>query len=323
MNEVKTLNGLMKHLRDKHNISIGNSSQKQKLRNIGYYHGFKGYRYILTPNNKIQYRDFEEIMAINNFDMKLKTLFYPKIMFIETALKNYVLEVITEESGSSSVGKIYETLLTDYKSCSIGSRNYKEKMKKRLEIRNTIYKTLAFNYSKGVKTVTHFYDTEKSVPIWAVFENINLGDFGNFVSCLNSDCRRKIECLLGINIALDSGFKLLERIVFILKDLRNAIAHNNVIFDTRFKRSNSAIQITNYIESEVNINNVLFTSIVDYVILVAIVLKLMKVSKREINKFILEFEQIQDDFYKSNPNIYISLIPTDTNNKVINLKNFI
>lgn len=323
MTEVKALNGLMKHLRDDHNISIEGSLQKQKLRNIGYYHGFKGYRYISTPNNRIQYRDFEEIIAVNNFDMKLKTLFYPKIMFIETALKNYVLEVIIKESKSSSVGKIYETLLTDYKSCNVGSKNYKEKMKKRLEIRNTIYKTLAFNYSKGVKTVTHFYDSEKSVPIWAVFENINLGDFGNFVSCLNSDCRRKIESLLGINIGLDSGFKLLERIIFILKDLRNAIAHNNVIFDTRFKRSNSASQITSYISSAVHINNVSFNSIVDYVVLVGIVLKLMKVSKREINKFILEFQQILDDFYKSNPNIYISLIPTDTNNKITNLKSFI
>lgn len=38
----KTLNSLMKHLRES-GIAIGGSSQKRKLKNIGYYHGYKGY----------------------------------------------------------------------------------------------------------------------------------------------------------------------------------------------------------------------------------------------------------------------------------------
>lgn len=32
--KVKSIDGLMKHLRDTHHIAIGGSSQKQKLRNI-------------------------------------------------------------------------------------------------------------------------------------------------------------------------------------------------------------------------------------------------------------------------------------------------
>ena len=46
ISNVKTLDGFMKHLRDVHNISINGSSDKQKLKTIGYYHGYKGYRYI-------------------------------------------------------------------------------------------------------------------------------------------------------------------------------------------------------------------------------------------------------------------------------------
>lgn len=42
--KVKSIDGLMRHLRDTHNIDIKGSIQKQKLRNIGYYHGYKGYR---------------------------------------------------------------------------------------------------------------------------------------------------------------------------------------------------------------------------------------------------------------------------------------
>ena len=44
-NKPKSVNALMKYLRDDKLISIQGSSDKQKLLNIGYYHGYKGYRY--------------------------------------------------------------------------------------------------------------------------------------------------------------------------------------------------------------------------------------------------------------------------------------
>ncbi|MDU4142746.1 Abi family protein [Clostridium sp.] len=323
MGNTKTLNGLMKHLRDKHNINIGKSSQKQKLRNIGYYHGFKGYRYITNPNNKIQYTDFEEILSVNEFDMELKALLYPKIMFIETALKSHVLEIVTVKANSSSFAEIYEKLLTEYKNYKTGSSNYKSKMKKRLDLRSTIYKTLSFDYSKDTKVVSHFYENEKNVPIWAIFECINLGDFGNFISCLDGDCRREIEMLLSFNIANDSNYKLLERIVFALKDLRNSIAHNNIIFDTRFRKSNISGSVSSYLSNETGIVNITFNNIVDYIILVTYILKSLCVPKREINKFINEFDIILERIYSKVPNIYSSVLPTETKNKLLKLKNFL
>ena len=35
-------NSLMAHLRNECGISIGGSTEKRKLQNIGYYHGYKG-----------------------------------------------------------------------------------------------------------------------------------------------------------------------------------------------------------------------------------------------------------------------------------------
>lgn len=40
--KVKTTNALMKYLREQQNISIDGSKDKRNLRNIGYYHGYKG-----------------------------------------------------------------------------------------------------------------------------------------------------------------------------------------------------------------------------------------------------------------------------------------
>ena len=92
--EVKSIDSLMSYLRNNYNIEISGSKHKRKLRNIGYYHGYKGYRFINKPSQRIIFTKFDEILAINKLDFDLKALFYPQVMFIETALKNYVLEVV-------------------------------------------------------------------------------------------------------------------------------------------------------------------------------------------------------------------------------------
>lgn len=82
--KVKTTNALMKYLRNKHGLIIGGTKDKRNLINIGYYHGYKGYRYINNPLNRISINSFSEIVSIVNFDSKLKSLLYPHLMQIET-----------------------------------------------------------------------------------------------------------------------------------------------------------------------------------------------------------------------------------------------
>ena len=43
--DYKSPDALMRHLRD-NGISISGSSQKQQLINTGYFHGYKGYRFL-------------------------------------------------------------------------------------------------------------------------------------------------------------------------------------------------------------------------------------------------------------------------------------
>ena len=88
-----SINQLIKYLRNHHHITV-KSNQAQSLRNIGYYHGYKGYRFIRTPNQRIPFSSLDEVIALNKFDMQLKTIIYPKVMFIENALKSYVIEAI-------------------------------------------------------------------------------------------------------------------------------------------------------------------------------------------------------------------------------------
>ena len=64
----KSVNALMAHMRDEKNIEIKGSSQKRKLRNMGYFHGYKGYRYCNSPDNKLPYDNFNQIQAVYDFD---------------------------------------------------------------------------------------------------------------------------------------------------------------------------------------------------------------------------------------------------------------
>lgn len=72
----KSINSLMKHLRNQ-GISIGGSGQKRKLKNIGYYHGYKGFRFVGDSSNRLPISDFNQIISLHAMDMQIKTLLYP------------------------------------------------------------------------------------------------------------------------------------------------------------------------------------------------------------------------------------------------------
>lgn len=71
---MATINSLMKHLRE-NGVQISGSTQKRKLRRIGYYHGYKGYRFAGTSLNRLPITDFDEIVALHDFDMRLNRYF--------------------------------------------------------------------------------------------------------------------------------------------------------------------------------------------------------------------------------------------------------
>ena len=122
----------MAYMRDKKGIRINGSLQKKKLRYIGYFHGYKGYRYCNSPNTLLPYSDFNELQAVYDFDIQLKSIIYSQIMFLETTIKNYALEVILEQTNSERFADVYSQLLTDYKSSTVGSNQYKDAIIKRI-----------------------------------------------------------------------------------------------------------------------------------------------------------------------------------------------
>lgn len=320
----KTVNGLMRHLRDTHNIEINGSKNKKDLLNMGYYHGFKGYRFIGQSEHKIPYTKFDEIVAVYQFDSNLKTIFYPNIMFIETAIKNYTLNTLIN-LGPVDFDHIFANLLNDYKSENTGNSKYRDKMKKRLELRNKINEAISYNYSDKVAVIQHFFHTNQQMPLWAIFEVINLGVFGFFLQCLNKDARIKIaEDLCLHTTSHNQNGRIVEDIIFLIKELRNAVAHNSVVFDCRFKKTNPPSRLKEYVQSETNIENITFDNIIDYFILVIFLLKKLGVTKTELKRTIKSFHNESEQLRESIPiPIHTSIMGSDFKKKINKLSNYI
>lgn len=303
-------------------IKIVNAAQRQEFRNMGYFHGYKGYRFAGRGEKRLNYTNFNELQAVYDFDMGLKALLYQQVMFIETALKNRVLEVTLQEAGSGSFDDIYNSVLTRHKEHEKFSKPFRKQISKRLNLRNRIYKELSYSMSRNI--VTHYYWADKSVPIWAIFELLALGEFGNFISCMNRPIRVNVSKCLKIDQRYDAEGTLSERLIFTIKDLRNSIAHDNPVFDVRFKSGKTSQQVCRYLSHETDIKGISLTHIDDCIILICFMTKKLGRTKTEMETFVHSFEKLAEALESTVPaTVFNEIVTVYTHKKMEALKKYI
>ena len=88
--------------------------KKKQLLNSGYYHGYKGYRFFHHAEKRIPFSSFEDLYFTIQYDTRLKTLFFPHMMFIETALKSIAITCILDIAGSESIQSMYDIAVSSY-----------------------------------------------------------------------------------------------------------------------------------------------------------------------------------------------------------------
>lgn len=280
---------LMKYLRNTHHIRV-KASQTQSLRNIGYYHGFKGYRFVREDRNHINFTSLDEVIALNKYDMQLKTVLYPKVMFIENALKSYAIEALITDSKSENFEDIFNRSLVAYRNHTPGSRAYKEEYTKRMNLKGKINSALVRDYKKR-SVVSHFFNNDIAIPIWAIFEILSLGEFGTLFDCASAKVKLYVSKIMKLPTNLDADGFITKFFVFTIKDLRNAIAHNNVIFDTRFKTGKIDKRLIDLLEKEVGISNLNFNYMDAYVIMITYFLRKMGETKTSCKQFVAAYQQ--------------------------------
>ena len=271
MSSPQTINGLMRHLRNHCNVNIKGSHQKKQLISYGYYHGYKGYRFVRNSSNQISYTDFSELVAVIEYDNNLKASLHPELMFVETAIKNIVCNESLQGLKIGTFEHLYKERMRD------NTTNTKLQSK-RLKLRNSVYSKLSNRYhdeeGKDNQMVRHFYNRGEDAPLWVVFEIMYLSDLASFFECLNKSIREKILKQLDMyDIAIDTNMTLLSSILYTLKALRNAVAHNAIVFDTRFKDRKVNTVLRKWVETETGIQNITLYSLIDYIIVVCCILK--------------------------------------------------
>ena len=103
----------------------------------------------------------------------------------------------------------------------------------------------------------------------------------------------KIKIAKDLGLYLDSFRKkedIVAQLVDCLKGLRNAIAHNGVLYDCRFKDSNVGKQLTEYFNIKMHVKNLLFDRIVDYLAVIILISASLGYSKTELRKVVKTFE---------------------------------
>lgn len=182
----KSTDALMRHLRE-NGIAISGSSQKRQLINSGYFHGYKGYRFFTSARRQIIFTSYAEINATIQYDSKLKSLLYGKMMFIETALKNIALDVIMAAINSSSIYDMYRVAVSSYNNSPRGTsiEVRKRLQNNKLKLQGSIQRAIAYAYRKNNPKIAHFYNNAayEDIPLWAIFEILTMGDFGYLLSC--------------------------------------------------------------------------------------------------------------------------------------------
>ncbi len=228
----KTTDALMRYLREEKGISISGSSQKRKLMNIGYYHGYKGYRYIGKASNSIHYTNFDELMAVYEFDAQLKALFYPYVMQIETALKSYVLEVVVSQVNSDSFIDVYNKLLDNYKAFSTAGSVYSD-FKQRKKAEDVVFDT-RFRTNKIDRQVCNAISNATNVP------NLNFETITDYLVLI-------VYLLSLLRISKNDSKRLISSYIECTERLRKAIPANVYSQIIRTDNSSKVVALRKFI----------------------------------------------------------------------------
>lgn len=323
----KTTNGLMGHLRS-HHIPIQGSRQKCQLMNIGYFHGYKGYRFFGNASRRIPFQNFDEVYQTVQYDSALKELLYSKIMLIETAVKNRAMESIMVGAKSERIDHILDRVIACYNNASPSlPRNVRQKIQQeKLELQKTIDQIILDAYKRKNPQISHFIhsNTQHGIPIWALFEVMTLGNFGKMLSCLTQNVREDISKRLDMRTSMDTNRVFVHKYIWLLKDLRNAVAHNLVVFDTRFSHTDVTRAMKKYLAQEVGLPYITFDNIGDYIVLIVFLLNKLGVTKTENKRFIRRYVELSHEYTsKVSPPVAYIVLPHGMDARMKILENYL
>lgn len=210
--------------------------------------------------------------------------------------------------------------------------------KKSLDEIQRLHSKIHQNYGEH-PVITHYINKNGNVPLWAVFEVLSMGDFGHLIASLKPSLQNRIAAKLGINAPNQPNGKIFVDYIFLLKDVRNTIAHNGVLYDGRTfqidnkrpnnkgksKNKTTSNRMIRFLENETKIKSLNFKVIEDILILMCFLMRNLSVSKTEVKKFANDYILLTERFKEklNDAKIASMVLRKDTFSKAKKISSFL
>ena len=293
----------------------GRKGEESLLQN-GYFHLYKGYRFYQKEENLLPFERYDDLLELMKYDMSLKEILFGKVVFLETAVRNITLQSILDYTGSDTLETMMDKAIVGFGNCPEGTSlaNRREAQRQKNKLRTALVESIQKAHNSGVPKIVHYYEESPKgyVPLWAIFEIMDMGTLDFILHSLVADVRKMISERMHFDVAMDTGWNLPGKCIYALHLLRNAIAHNDVIYDCRFmgRWFHAKQTFLNWIKSEAGVNDADFTKIESYFVLVTLMLRHLDLPKKEWGKPIQEYSNASKRYEKKVfMNIYTVTIP--------------
>jgi hypothetical protein len=182
-------------------IDVRGSTNKRALARIGYFHGYNGYRFSGVPSRTIPYAEFDDLLAVIEFDSGVMALLYPFLTKLEMAMTNLALVELLDVVVSSELSDVYTRLMHDIR---------RDGRRGKMGVIHAGSQILLERQKRGDRIVAHYYDRPgEAVPLWALIEVMTLRHFGRFLEQLSPEALLRVASSWGVqrrdaDLTLDS-----------------------------------------------------------------------------------------------------------------------
>lgn len=215
-------NDLIKEMEDKITFSSEELMMVEKMFNSINYYRFSIYPKLLpkSPTTKPIY-SFTDALKLYEFDGFLKKHLYEFTSFLEIKWKG---------SFISHLGQNYSNSKFHMAQCYLDLDLYSSR-KWGIEIILNLQETIVKSNSLSIKH--HLKNRNGYVPIWALIEELTLGQFETFFTQTDEYLRRTYVK----NYYKDSYFKRVNGWISVIRELRNKISHHSRLYGANFTKS--------------------------------------------------------------------------------------
>lgn len=238
MKEFKTIDEQINLLKSRNMLFNDELNAKSILINYNYYNIINGYKDLFLDDNLQNFKNgtsFEEIYALYEFDRQLRNIFLEFILKIENSMRSYVAYYFSKSYGKDNYLKLdnFETYINIH-----ASNDTKQKQIKFIQVLiGDINKKIASNIETSY--VNHYMTKYGFIPLWVLVNILSFGDICNFYKLMKQSDR------VAVSKEFDISEKELSSLLSILAKTRNLCAHDERLYNYKFK-TNTSINDTKY-----------------------------------------------------------------------------